>query len=73
MKEHKVSRMVVVSSFGVGDSWNNASLLMKPVFYLLLGAVLADIELQETMYAETDLEWTIVRHGGLLDKPGTGV
>ena len=47
--------------------WNDVSPMMRPIFRFFLGRVLRDKEVQEKLYfdASDDLEWTIVRPGGL--------
>jgi len=72
MKVEGVKRIVTVSSMGVGDSWNDFPLAMKPVLWMFLGKALADKEIQEKNIMESSTEWTIVRPPRLTDGPKTG-
>lgn len=69
MTAASVRRLVVHSSLGVGDSMQ----LMAPPARLfartLLAKALADHSEQEALVAGSDLDWTIVRPGGLTNGP----
>lgn len=67
-----VGRVVVHSSLGVGDS---GRLLPGPIRLftsVVLRKALADHAEQEDLVRASGLPWTIVRPGGLTDKPATG-
>lgn len=72
MRDAGVRRLIVHSSLGVGDSMallpGPARLFAKAV----LGRALADHAEQEAAVAESGLDWTVVRPGGLTDGPATG-
>lgn len=71
MREQGVRRLVVGSSLGVGDS---ARLLPSPVRYLLaplfMRRALDDHADQEGLVTASDLDWTILRPGGLTGECG---
>ncbi|KAJ3096631.1 hypothetical protein HDU97_005725 [Phlyctochytrium planicorne] len=62
MKKHKVKRVVVVTSMGVGDSFNDISERAR----VFLKPYLDDKEIQERYLREigADLEWIVVRPAG---------
>ena len=72
MKEKDLKRVVCVSSFAVGDSWNDSGFFAKGMFWLFLGRVLADKEIQEKELTSSGLDWTIFRPGGLMNGTFTG-
>ena len=73
MQTQKVSRLVTVTSFAVGDSWNDAGYVGKFFFWLFLGRILADKEIQEQKIKDAQsIEWTIVRPGGLTNSAKSG-
>jgi nucleoside-diphosphate-sugar epimerase len=72
MKKTGVNKIVTVSSMGVGDSWDDFPLLMKPVLHLFLGKALADKEIQEADIKASAFEWVIARPPRLVDGPKTG-
>ena len=71
MREQGVRRLVVASSLGVGDS---AVLLPAPVRYLIaplfMRRALDDHADQEGLVTTADLDWTILRPGGLTGECG---
>lgn len=71
MREQGMRRLVVNSSLGVGDS---ARLLSAPVRYLLaplfMKRALDDHADQEGLVTASDLDWTILRPGGLTGECG---
>ena len=73
MKQEGVNRLIVVSAMGIGASWNSLSRFNKLFFATLLRNARVDHEAQETAVKASDLDWTIIRPGGLVDTPGTGV
>ena len=70
MQQHGISRLVVVSSLGAGDSKGQGSLLARVLQRFLLKHVLADKDRQEAAIMASDLEWTILRPPQLTDEPG---
>ena len=61
LKRASVRRLIVVSSFGVGDSRRDANLLERAFFSLALRGAYADKNLQEQAVRESGLDYTIVR------------
>ena len=60
-----VKRFVVMSSWGIGDSWNNLPLFTKALFKLFMPAAREDHEAQELAVKASSLDWTIIRPSGL--------
>ena len=73
MKQNSVSRLLIVSAMGIGESWNSLSLLNKLFFAIFLRNARADHEAQEAAVKASGLDWTIIRPSGLVNTPGTGV
>ena len=67
-----VPRLIVISSLGVGDSKKQIPFTFKLIASTFLRGVMADKERQEAIVKGSDLDWTIVRPGGLTDGPKTG-
>ncbi len=72
LKGAKVRRLIVVSSFGVGDSRRDAGLLDRAFFSLFLRGAYADKELQEQAVRECSLDYTIVRPTRFTTAGGAG-
>jgi putative NADH-flavin reductase len=72
MQEQGVRRIIVVSSIGVGESKDQVPFVFKMLMGTVLKKAMEDKEAQEILVKATDLEWTIVRPGGLTDGPATG-
>ena len=73
MQKHQVTRLVVVTAMGVGESWDTLSWMNKLFFATLLKSARDDHETQETAVKESGVDWTIIRPSGLQDSPRTGV
>jgi len=69
MQEVGVKRLIVMSSMGIGESWNTLPLFTKALFKLFMPAARADHEAQEAAVKSSGLEWTIIRPSGLTDAP----
>ena len=73
MQKLSVKRLVCLSAFGVGDSYE-----LLPFYYkyliipLMLRYVYADHELQEKYIEQSQLDWTIVRAAALTNGGHTG-
>jgi uncharacterized protein YbjT (DUF2867 family) len=67
-----VERIIVITSLGCGESYNDASFVTKAVVYLI-SKVIADKNVQEKTLSESGLDYTIVRPGGLNNQPTSGV
>lgn len=72
MKAHDVSRLVVVTSLGVGDSKDQVPLAFRLIMKTVLRQVMAAKEEQEKLVKASGLDWVIVRPAGLSDGPATG-
>lgn len=66
------TRLVVVSSLGVGDSREQVPFAFKMLMKTVLKGVMEDKQQQETLVKASNLDWIIVRPGGLTDGPATG-
>ena len=72
LKAAGVRRLIVQSSFGVGDSRRDAGLLERVFYALLLRGAYADKVLQEQAVRESGLDYTIVRPTRLTTAAGAG-
>jgi uncharacterized protein YbjT (DUF2867 family) len=73
MKAAGVSRLIWISSHGVGDARGHSGFVFERIFMpLRLRAEVADKERQEAIVAASDLDWTIVRPARLTNGPATG-
>lgn len=73
MQTYKLSRLVVITAMGVGESWDTLSLVNKVFFATVLKSSRVDHESQEAAVKGSGLDWTIIRPSGLQDSPRTGV
>ncbi|MCH7804704.1 MAG: SDR family oxidoreductase [Acidobacteria bacterium] len=73
MQRFSVEKLICVTGIGAGDSKNHGGFLYDRIFNpLLLKTVYADKDVQESMVRESGLEWIIVRPGFLTNGPRTG-
>ena len=72
MEREGVRRLIVLSSFGVGDTYDDAPLLPKIFFRLYLSHIYADKEIADDFVRRSDLNWTLVYATKLTDGPRTG-
>jgi putative NADH-flavin reductase len=71
MKPEQVSRLIVITGIGAGDSLGHGGFLFdRLIFPLLLRNVYADKNRQETIVRDSGLDWIIVRPAILNDKAG---
>ena len=73
MRQHGVPRLVVQSSYGVGETRDRLPLSARLVFALLLRPQIADHERQERVVRDSGLDWTIVQPVYLTDGDETAV
>lgn len=73
MQKNNVKRLLVVTAMGIGESWDTLSLVNKFFFAVVLKSAREDHEAQEAAIKESGLDWTIIRPGGLVDTPRTGI
>jgi uncharacterized protein YbjT (DUF2867 family) len=59
-KETGVSRLVWLSSFGVGDTYRSASAAQKVIYRTLLRNIYANKEISEKAIRSSGLDWTLV-------------
>jgi uncharacterized protein YbjT (DUF2867 family) len=67
MREQGVRRLVVQSSYGVGETRDRLPLSSRLVFALLLRPQIADHERQERIVRDSDLDWSLVQPVYLTD------
>lgn len=72
MVKQGIRRLVVVTALGVGDSLEQVTLTFKMIMKTVLRKAYEDKERQEQLVRESDLDWVIVRPGGLTNGPATG-
>jgi putative NADH-flavin reductase len=73
MKAAGVSRLIWISSHGVGDARGHSGFLFERIFVpWRLRAEFADKERQEALVTASDLDWTIIRPARLTSGPATG-
>jgi putative NADH-flavin reductase len=72
MQKQGIQRLVVVSALGVGDSHDQVTLPFKMMMKTVLRKAYEDKERQEQFVRQSDLDWIIVRPGGLTNGPATG-
>jgi len=67
MRRHGVRRLVVQTSFGVGDTRNSLRLLDRLFFSLLLKPQIADTEVQELEVRDSGIDWVLAQPVHLTD------
>mgnify|MGYP006272746323 CR=1 FL=1 len=72
MQDTGVRRLICVSSMGVGDSWPQLPFGMRVLVKIFLKHAFLDHDKQEQAIRASDLEWLIVRPGGLTNGAHTG-
>lgn len=71
-KQEGVSRLVWMSSFGVGDTFTSASLPQKLLFGTLVREIYADKAKADSTIRESGLDWTLVYPSALTEGPARG-
>ncbi|MBD0322233.1 MAG: SDR family oxidoreductase [Aldersonia sp.] len=61
MRANDVRRLIVQSTYGLGDTFANLSMAMKLFFRLVLAPQIADTEAQEDIVRRSGLDWTLIR------------
>lgn len=69
MREHDVRRVVVQSTYGIGDTYRHLPLALKAFFTLGIRPQVDDHERQERLVRDSGFAWTIVRPTVLHDDP----
>jgi uncharacterized protein YbjT (DUF2867 family) len=67
MKRHGVRRLVVLSSYGVGETRERLGFVDKMLFELLLKPQIADTEVQNDDVVNSDLDWVLAQPVHLTD------
>jgi putative NADH-flavin reductase len=74
MEKAGVSRLICLSTLGVGDSRGSLNFFWKHIMFgLLLRGAYADHISQEDCVKESGLDWTLVRPAAFMDGDRTGV
>ncbi|MBO9553185.1 NAD(P)-binding oxidoreductase [Cellulomonas sp.] len=68
MRAHGVRRLVVQTSYGVGETRDRLSTAMRVVFALLLRPQIADTEVQHALVRDSGLDWVSVQPVNLTDE-----
>ncbi|MFI6369451.1 NAD(P)-dependent oxidoreductase [Streptomyces sp. NPDC050546] len=71
-KDAGVSRLVWLSSFGVGHTFGWASTTQKAIYRTLLRSIYADKEIADERIRSSGLDWTVVYPTRLVDGPARG-
>ena len=72
MRRHGVPRLVVPTSYGVGETHGRLPLRYGLMFRILLGPQIADTENQDALVRDSGLAWTLVQPVNLTDEPAGG-
>ena len=72
MQQNGVKRLILQSSFGVAESFDEATAIQKFFFRTLLRSIYADKAKADAMIEGSALEWTIVRPVRLTNGPRSG-
>eukprot|EP00900_Chrysochromulina_parva_P027924 jgi/Chrpa1/9766/Chrysochromulina_OHIO_Genome00020030-RA len=75
MKKNRVKRISVVTTIGAGDSMDQAPWAFRLLMMTVMSSIMADKNKQEEVVstAGSDLEYCLVRPGGLKTGPPTGI
>lgn len=68
MKTHGVRKLIVQTSFGVGETKTKLPFVYRLLFALLLKPQIADTELQERAVRESGLDWILAQPVSLTDE-----
>merc|ERR1712046_167523 len=76
-KANGIKRISVVTSIGAGDSENQAPFFFKMLMFTVMRSIFEDKNAQENLFLTggpgADLEFCIVRPGGLSNEPPNGI
>ena len=70
-EKHDVRRLILISAFGVGDSFWNAPPIPRLMYRLLLGDIYRDKKAGEDIVKASGLDWTIIHPVMLTTGPKT--
>ena len=71
-KQQGVSRLVWMSSFGVGDTYGSANVLQKIGYRTFLRWMYADKKIADERIRSSGMDWTLVYPTGLTNGPAKG-
>lgn len=72
MKARNINRVVLLSAFGVGKTFVQASFIQRLIFRTLLKNIFSDKAKADTMLRHSPFDWTLVYPVVLTNGPGTG-
>lgn len=72
MRSQGLKRIILLSSFGVGDSYRQASLVQRLAYRTMLRNIFADKAKADAMLRDSALDWTLVYPTLLTNGPRTG-
>jgi len=72
MKDTRSKRLIVISAWGVGDSKQHATFAMRLIYATFLRNIFADKNKAEKLYFASDLEYTLIKPGRLMDDKSKG-
>ncbi|HEX9406038.1 MAG TPA: SDR family oxidoreductase [Thermoanaerobaculia bacterium] len=72
LEQAGVKRLILMSAFGVGDSFKDASTIQKFFFRTVLRSIYTDKAKADAVITASPVEWTIVRPVALTNGPRTG-
>ena len=72
MERHGVTRLVVTSAYGVGETWRDVPAVPRLFVRLLLWDLYADKARGEAVLRQSPLDWTLVYPVALTNGPRTG-
>ncbi|HXH18912.1 MAG TPA: SDR family oxidoreductase [Chitinophagales bacterium] len=67
-----VKRIIFLSAFGVGETFNQANFIQKLMYRFVVKDVFADKEIGDNMLRSSSLDWTLVYPTGLTNGTQTG-
>jgi len=68
MRKHNVRRLIVQTSFGIGETQGLLGFVDQLLFNLILKPQMLDTERQEVLVRDSDVDWVIVQPVHLTDK-----
>lgn len=72
MRAAAVSRVVMLSAFGVGETFSQANLFQRIIFRTFLRGIYGDKNKADAMLRQSELDWTLVCPVRLTNGPATG-
>jgi putative NADH-flavin reductase len=72
MKEKNISRLIMISAFGVGETFKQANFIQRLIFKTFLRNIYADKKRGDELVRNSGLEWTLVYPTLLTNKTYSG-